>query len=170
MYPFLVYSVRVFHALAQSRTYSEALVAHKEVIPLLWKASLYEEGRTRLESDLEGRRLALQSLNSLAWFGLWPNAAYPASSTFCRQDLPQLLGDEHAGIRDASADLWARLNLPYVKQMLLIGHRLESERMLLPGLWKQRILTLLFPFLSETSALPWASRGTPPRPNATIGI
>lgn len=83
MCPFLVYSARVFHALAQSRDYAEALVAHPEVLLLMMRASLEEDPderslRGRLASDVEGRCLALQVLSSFAHWGLWPEARQAA--------------------------------------------------------------------------------------------
>merc|ERR1711879_476689 len=99
-----------------------------------------------LESDNEGRCLVLESLSSLARFGLWPvcssnslNSKFvnDTSAVWIRNDLPLILADEHAGVRSASARLWACLNCDYVNFLLLVGRRLEAESSGLPALlWR----------------------------------
>jgi len=69
MYPHLLYSARLFQVLAQCRRYAEALVANPQVIPMLLHVSREPERPLRVESDLEGRRLALEALWSLARLG-----------------------------------------------------------------------------------------------------
>mmetsp|Transcript_144227 Transcript_144227/g.461870 ORF Transcript_144227/g.461870 Transcript_144227/m.461870 type:complete len:490 (-) Transcript_144227:227-1696(-) len=75
MYPHLLYSARLFQVLAQCRRYAEALVANPQVIPMLLHVSREPERPLRVESDLEGRRLALEALWSLARLGFWPPPA-----------------------------------------------------------------------------------------------
>lgn len=75
MYPHLLYSARLFQVLAQSREYAQALVANPRVVPLLLRVNCVQKRENlRVESDLDGRRLALEALWSLARFRLWPRS------------------------------------------------------------------------------------------------
>merc|ERR1712185_596154 len=104
MYPHLMYSARLFQVLARCREYGEALTQDERVVPLLLQAQRRQD-TFRVDSDLEGRRLALEALRSLAHFELWrPDFIY------LEHDLPLSLADDHAGIRAAAAGLWAILH------------------------------------------------------------
>mmetsp|Transcript_53102 Transcript_53102/g.170101 ORF Transcript_53102/g.170101 Transcript_53102/m.170101 type:complete len:497 (-) Transcript_53102:11-1501(-) len=149
MYPYLMYSARVFQVLAQSREYAQALVADKRVVPLLLEATQYRrEGPVRMESDLEGRRLALEALSALARHGLWPSAASSVASASLAKRLPPLLADEHPGIRSSAVKLWACFQARTVLLVLLVGRRLEVELQLPPGFWRLNFIPYLFPFLA----------------------
>merc|ERR1719350_580809 len=74
VYPYLLYSAKLFKVLARTREYAEALVAEEEAIRLLLRANHREHGPRRLASDIEGRSFALEALTSFARFGLWPSA------------------------------------------------------------------------------------------------
>eukprot|EP00927_Polykrikos_kofoidii_P039895 TRINITY_DN34188_c0_g1_i1.p1 TRINITY_DN34188_c0_g1~~TRINITY_DN34188_c0_g1_i1.p1 ORF type:complete len:482 (-),score=64.44 TRINITY_DN34188_c0_g1_i1:73-1443(-) len=153
MFPYLVYSARVFQVLAQSRDYAEMLVAHEKVIPLLLQASERQDFPVQVESNVEGRRLSLEALWSLARFGLWPGrgVACELTASFLHVSLPAMLGDSHAVIRGAAAGVWAQVNCEEVLGMLIVGQRLEVNRSIRSALWKSKILSFLFPFL-ETVA------------------
>merc|ERR1719492_491131 len=71
MYPHLVYSIQLFDVLLRSRHYAETITKHREVVPLLLRASQHCENLAWLQSDNDGRRLALQCLRRLVRFGLW---------------------------------------------------------------------------------------------------
>mmetsp|Transcript_143611 Transcript_143611/g.275861 ORF Transcript_143611/g.275861 Transcript_143611/m.275861 type:complete len:439 (+) Transcript_143611:42-1358(+) len=145
MYPHLVYSARLFQVLAQSLDYAKALASQKTVVPILLRASSHNrEALSRLESDNEGRRLALEALQSMARFRLWPAESREVSE-FVEQDLPLLLADEHQGVRSSAAALWARLNSRHVQVMFLIGQRLEGYGHISLQVWKVRILPFIFP-------------------------
>mmetsp|Transcript_54303 Transcript_54303/g.117495 ORF Transcript_54303/g.117495 Transcript_54303/m.117495 type:complete len:458 (+) Transcript_54303:44-1417(+) len=159
MYPHLMYSARLFQVLGQSREYAETLVAHKRVVPLLLRANRRREGPVLVESDLDGRRLALEALTSFVRFRLWPRAAScdggdetleedSDTLSFIAHDLPPLLADSHKGIRWAAVELWARLNVGEVITHLLLGRHAEVYFGLPPGLWQRKVLGFLFPFLS----------------------
>jgi len=154
MYPYLMYSARVFQVLARSRVYAEALAADPRVAPLLIEATRCHEGPVRTESDLEGRRMALEALSSLAAFRLWPEAAAPAdhnaaSAAFLADRLPRLLADKHVGTRSAAVKLWAHFNSPVVHLVQALGHHME-ERLDLPrACWRLHVLPFLFPFLTQ---------------------
>jgi len=150
MYPHLLYSARLFQVLAQSREYAEALVAHERVVPLLLQVNRCNGVQVRVQSDLDGRRLALEALWSLTRFRLWPAGSDEAlSNCFIRQDLPLLLADEHVGIRCAAAGLWAFLHVEQIIRLLVVGQRIEMERRLPGDFWRDKVLSFLFPFLSE---------------------
>merc|ERR1719453_1221053 len=150
MYPFLMYTVRVFQVLAQSRDYAEALVADERVVPLLLQAARTECHKRPMPSDVEGRRLALEALFSIWRFGMWPQYLGRELFTFRSRDLPLLMADNHDGIRCSAARFWAYSNSDYVLQLLLAGTRIE-ERLHLPGaLWREKILSCLFPFMART--------------------
>lgn len=157
MFPYLVYSARVFRVLAQSREYAEQLVAHERVVPLLQQASAnLTTGPVQVESNAEGRAFALEALWSFARFRLWP--CTPADSGHCGSDraflrdtLPPLLMDAHAGVRSAAAGLWAALNTDAVSSLLLVGQRIERHRRLPPTFWRSKVLVFLFPFLASSS-------------------
>lgn len=148
MYPHLMYSAQLLQVLAQSREYAEVLVAHERVVPLLLQANQCQHGPVRVESDLEGRRLALEALWSLNRFGLWP-AGKPdeRSQAFVGNDLPKLLSHEHTGIRAAAAGLWARLNKQRVLELLLLGRHLEFAARLPAGFCQQKVFSFILPFL-----------------------
>lgn len=153
MYPHLMYSARLFQVMAQCREYAEALVSNTDVVPLLLEANRSRGEPVRVESDLEGRRLALEALGSLVAHGLlWP-LEDEQSREFILKDLPLLLNDEHAGIRAASANLWGRLHSEEVWAFFLVGNRLQFPR----RLWTFKVLTFLLPCLGndcDTSS-PW---------------
>jgi len=148
MYPHLMYSVRLFRVLSQSRAYAEALMSHEGVLPLLLQASQRMGHEVRLESDHEGRRLALESLVSFARFRLWPRGKDHATDFFVANLLHVLLEDDHVGVRTAAAGLWACLNSNHMEFLQLLGHRFEAEGRLPPQLWSGSILGFLFPDLS----------------------
>merc|ERR1712190_627937 len=106
-----------------------------------------------LESDNEGRCLALEALRSLVRLDLWPRAADDdkPSRTFIDQELPLLLVDDHAGVRTAAAALWARLTVSYVLFLLLVGQRCDVRFRLPPQFWRQKIIAFMFPFLAGIS-------------------
>lgn len=147
MYPYLMYSARVFYMLAQSREYAEALVSDERVVPLLLQANRHRVGPMQVESDLEGRRLALEAICSLTRLRLWPRESDVASLAILKADLPELLCDEHSGIRASAVALWARLNVRYVIERLLVGHRLETAGIFPATFWSSKVLSFLFPFL-----------------------
>lgn len=179
MYPHLVYSARLFEVLARSRSYAETLVAHDEAVPLLLRATHRKDGFVSLETDDEGRCLALEALLSLARFKFWPrhrghdrcrgkerqgelpewdscldlDLQTPVSRDewsardvrFVGQELPQLLADDHAGVRAAAAALWARLHSFHVHTLMLVGNRLEAEGKLNSNIWAHGVVAALFP-------------------------
>merc|ERR1712110_421412 len=105
MYPHLFYSARVFLVLAQSYGYAEALLADRRVVPLLLEVCR-SGGPRRVASDIEGRRLAVETLEALARLRLWPLENDRLSIGFCTKDLPLLLSDQNSGIRSSAAGLW----------------------------------------------------------------
>merc|ERR550532_2493612 len=96
MYPELLYSAGLLRVLARSRQYVEALVSDGRVVPLLLRAS-HPSDRVALQASYaEGRRLALEALQSLVGFKLWPSRPEePHSKAFILEDLSSLLTDEH---------------------------------------------------------------------------
>uniref|UniRef100_A0A7S1EX95 Uncharacterized protein n=1 Tax=Noctiluca scintillans TaxID=2966 RepID=A0A7S1EX95_NOCSC len=159
VYPYLLYSAKLFQVLAKSPEYAALLGAEDQVVTLLLSANHCSDGPRRLSSDLEGRCLALEALSSLAHFRLWPPQPQPTqsdasatvalSSAFVARDLPLLLMDEHIGIRAAAVALWARLNPSEVQFTLLVGRHLEVEGKLPPTVWRTKVLVFLFPFLTR---------------------
>jgi hypothetical protein len=130
MYPFLVFSARVFTILASVRPYAEQLVADQRVPELLVKAI---HKPVLVASEREGQRLALEALASLARFRLWVPTIEPP------------LDNPYAGIRTAAAKLMAAMRPEYFRVCLLAGHRVPFPRVL----WRQRVLPMLFPFLLD---------------------
>lgn len=150
MYPHLMYSAQLLQVLAQSREYAEVLVAHERVVPLLLQANQCQDGPVRVESDLEGRRLALEALWSLNRFGLWPGSAPDEKSqAFLDDDLPRLLSSEHAGIRAAASGLCARLDVRATLELLMLGRQLEIDLQLPMGFCRQKVLSFILPFLES---------------------
>lgn len=147
MYPHLVYSARLFDVLAQSPEYAKALVAHREVPEKLLAACKRQDGMRQLESHDEGRRLAIEALRSFARFKLWPNDA--DDNLKLKQQLVPLLEDCHSGVREAAAGLWALTNRRQALDLLLVGHRFESEGHLNGMLWKEKIVPFIFPIPVE---------------------
>jgi len=152
MYPYLMYTARVFKVLAQSEEYAKALVSHERVVPLLLKASSCRDlnrGAMLVESDREGRSLALEALCLFAQLRLWPMSSGDRQGwTFIRDELPLLMQDEHAEVRAAAASLWCYLNIGYVKCLLRAG-----DPKLPHFLWRRKVLTFLYPLLElSTSA------------------
>jgi len=143
MFPYLVYSARVFQVLAQSREYAEALVMNDQVLPMLLQIACHDGAAMRVESDLEGRCLALRALCSIVEFGLWgADAKDEPSRKFFRQDLGLLLNAQHRGIRRAAARLCIDLDVLFY---LLVARRLQDTLPL--AVWKRRVLAFIFPFL-----------------------
>merc|ERR1712136_584361 len=148
VYPYLLYSAKLFQVLAKSPEYAALLGAEDQVVTLLLSANHCSDGPRRLSSDLEGRCLALEALSSLAHFRLWPPQPQPTqsdvsatvalSSAFVARDLPLLLMDEHIGIRAAAVALWARLNPSEVQFTLLVGRHLEVEGKLPSTVWRHK--------------------------------
>lgn len=145
MYPHLMYSARLFQVLAQCQEYAGVLASNPKAVALLLEAIQRQEGPMRVESDLEGRRLALEALASLASFGLWRSDG----GSFESIDLPSLLADEHAGIRAAAAGLWAQLHRTEVFALLMLGVRLQDSAHLPPRLWEEKVLSFLWPLLCD---------------------
>jgi hypothetical protein len=143
MYPHLMYSARLFQVLSQNREYARALAENPHVAPLLLEAIRCRE-LLRVESDVEGRRLALESLVSLANFGLWR-----PEQDFLSRDLPLLLADEHAGIRVAAAGLWAPLHQAEVYVIHLLGVRLQQTHHLPARLWQEKVMSFMLPWLES---------------------
>jgi len=75
VYPYLLYSARLFKVLSTTREYAEALAAEDVAITLLLRANHRVKGPRRVTSDVEGRVLALEVLRSFARLGLWPRTA-----------------------------------------------------------------------------------------------
>lgn len=144
MYPHLLYSARLFQILAKSRVYAEALASHEKVVPLLLKAGL-ASAAPRVETDLEGRALALEALLSLARFRLWPREENEVDQNFLKTALPQLCSHSHPLVRRAATDLWAWFNSNVVLNLLIIGHVLQDQRRIPYWLWKLRIIGALYP-------------------------
>mmetsp|Transcript_33070 Transcript_33070/g.77358 ORF Transcript_33070/g.77358 Transcript_33070/m.77358 type:complete len:495 (+) Transcript_33070:88-1572(+) len=144
IYPFLMYTAHLFQVLAQTREYAEALAMHKEVIPLLLRANEEPETLIRMDSDLDGCRYALEALLSLAQFGFWSGEDHSEQSrNFCKYRLPQLLEEEHQGIRLVAATLSAELYPAEVGVLRVIGMNLRGR---LPvGLWREKVATFIFP-------------------------
>lgn len=147
MYPHLVYSARLFQVLAQSQDYAKALASQKTVVPMLLRASCQNrDALAKLESDNEGRRLALEALQSMARFQLWP-AESSEAARFLAKDLPLLLIDEHPGVRCSAASLWARLHTAHVRFLFLMGEQLEGNGQISFHIWKYRVLPFISPLL-----------------------
>jgi len=159
MYPHLVYSMQLFDVLLRSRRYAETITQHEEAVPLLLQASQHCDNLAWLQSDNEGRRLALRCLRRQVSFGLWPGdaelagnrASTPvhaaASQTFITKSLPLILSDNDVRVRSAAASLWAALNPEWLRLMRLVGRRLEAEGRMPWPLW-QRFLFALLPELA----------------------
>lgn len=150
MYPHLVYSARLFQVLAQSRTYAEALLAQEDVVPTLLRACQRQE--VHLETDHEGRRLALEALHSFATLGLWPPepALAPGGNMAeVMSTLVLLLEDEQVEVRSAAAALWAILNKSHVRLLLGIGGRIEAAGQLPPQFWRTSVVSFLFPCVGD---------------------
>lgn len=173
MYPHLLYTARLFQVLAQSEEYAKALAANPDVIPLLLRVNnCTPKMNPRVETDLEGRRLALEALRSLVRFRLWPRRLASASTSDCspteesitgtsgsngqadddtqtkrflERTLPLLLDDGSAGLRASAAELWACVNISHLSLLLLVGSRLESRGSLPYSVWKARVLSCLVP-------------------------
>lgn len=143
MYPHLVYSARLFDALAQCRKYAQALVAHSMVPRELLNACRSQDGLRQLESHDEGRRLAIEALRSFARFKLWPTNV--EDELELKGWLALLGEDAHAGVRESAAGLWALVNSEQALCILLVGNRLESTLQLRAPLWKERVVPFLFP-------------------------
>jgi len=139
MCPHLMYSSILFQVLSKHREYAEMLAQNEHVVPLLLEAVLRRE--TRVETDVEGRRLALEALRALADFKLWR----PESEDAFLMALPQLLGDDHAGIRAAAAGIWAPLHPNEVHSCHLLGARLNTTANLPSGLWQTKVMSFLLP-------------------------
>jgi hypothetical protein len=150
MTPYLMYSVRVFQILAQSQDYAQVLAADQRAVPLLLDAVRMErqEMRFALELDAEGRRLALDALFSVAQFGLWPKSLDQELILLGNDELPILMEDHDAAIRSSAARFWAKLNCRHMLLLFLIGKRLENRGCLQTIVWRENILSCLFPFLS----------------------
>jgi hypothetical protein len=143
MYPHLVYSARLFDVLARSRAYAVTLSGHESVVPLLLRASRHQRQRAQLESNNEGRRLAIEALRSMARFKLWPASA--EDLTFVEQTLPSLVSDNHVGVRCSAAGLWAFLDIRRTLLILFVGNRLEVEGHLRRDIWRESVVPFLFP-------------------------
>jgi hypothetical protein len=130
MYPFLVFSARVFTILASVRKYAERLVADPRVPALLVQAV---NKPVLVTSDRKGQRLALEALASLARFRLWVPTIEPP------------LDNPYAGIRTAAAKLMVAMHPDVFRVCLLAGHRVPFPRII----WQQRVLPMLFPFLLD---------------------
>jgi len=155
MYPHLVYSIQLFDVLLQSRRYAETIAKRGEAVPLLLRASQHRDNLAWLQSDNEGRRIALRCLRRLVSFGLWTGDAESASSsattpahaaaghTFINKGLPPLLSDDDVRVRSAAASLWAVLHPEWLLLMRLVGRRLEAEGRLPWQLWQHFIVALV---------------------------
>eukprot|EP00928_Gymnodinium_smaydae_P073215 TRINITY_DN56451_c0_g1_i1.p1 TRINITY_DN56451_c0_g1~~TRINITY_DN56451_c0_g1_i1.p1 ORF type:complete len:479 (+),score=95.77 TRINITY_DN56451_c0_g1_i1:69-1439(+) len=154
MYPHLVYSARLFQVLAQSPEYATEMLSNQQVVPLLLRVSrLPDEGPGKVESDLEGRRLSLETLRSLARLRLWPDEAEQESWDFCHRDLPDLLDHGHVGIRASASGLWATLHMSFMYFLMFVGRELEQQGRATQHLWKEKVLQFLFPtFFGTLSA------------------
>eukprot|EP00405_Crypthecodinium_cohnii_P033270 CAMPEP_0206533372 /NCGR_PEP_ID=MMETSP0325_2-20121206/4916_1 /ASSEMBLY_ACC=CAM_ASM_000347 /TAXON_ID=2866 /ORGANISM="Crypthecodinium cohnii, Strain Seligo" /LENGTH=191 /DNA_ID=CAMNT_0054029983 /DNA_START=127 /DNA_END=699 /DNA_ORIENTATION=+ len=75
MYPHLMYSARLFEVLTRCPEYAEVLAGNSKVIPMLLHVAAECDRPLRVESDHEGRRLALEALRHLAQWKLWPPPA-----------------------------------------------------------------------------------------------
>lgn len=158
MFPYLMYSALLFRVLASCRPYAAALAEHPCAVPLLLEAARRRSEPLRTPADdLQGRRLALAALASLASFGLWP-AAEPSkdeglqdspTSNFLDSGLAVQLADEDAAIRAAAAQLLAALRPGQLRDMLLVARRLDDRLHLFPGFIQEKVLTYLFPFLGR---------------------
>lgn len=144
MYPHLVYSAHLFEVLARSKAYAEVLVAHDRVVPLLLRATRRKDGLVFLETDDDGRRLALEALASFTRFQLWPRRA-TGDALFFENDLPLLLADDHVGVRATAASLWARLHVSHVSTLLMIGNRLQVEGKMKASVWVHGVVAAIFP-------------------------
>lgn len=146
MYPHLLYSVRVFQVLAQCREYAQLLAGDPNIVPLLLHATC---APMRVETDLDGRRLALEALRSLSRFRLWPSGRAQeggdgcaaedddgCTAAFVERGLPELLASDSAGIRRSAAGLWASLNPSHVPMLLLVGCRLKATSGVPSSVWR----------------------------------
>mmetsp|Transcript_17339 Transcript_17339/g.40415 ORF Transcript_17339/g.40415 Transcript_17339/m.40415 type:complete len:436 (+) Transcript_17339:92-1399(+) len=153
MYPHLHYSVRLFHTLASTKEYAEALVREPDVVPLLWQATLMRSQRLRLESDDEGRSLAIQALLRLDRFGLLKPERYDSAAD--REKIPtadvvearleSLREDDDGGVRASAAEMWAFRNEDHIFELLMVGRRLEASCALTDDLWAGLIMPWLLP-------------------------
>mmetsp|Transcript_58909 Transcript_58909/g.137673 ORF Transcript_58909/g.137673 Transcript_58909/m.137673 type:complete len:435 (+) Transcript_58909:109-1413(+) len=155
MYPHLHYSVRLFHTLANTREYAEVLVQEPAVVPLLWKATAPRSQRLRLESDDEGRSLAIQALLRLYRFALLSDALPDASSEWqpsgkVQDCVGQLLADDDARVRASAASMWAFHNQQHVVNLFMVGGRLEAAGSLTENLWTREVLSWICPSLAAT--------------------
>lgn len=146
MFPYLLYSVRVFRVLASSAEYAQALAFNEEVIPLLIKSCVYHRSCGQMESNFEGAALALQTLRLFVKFGFWPRDQEEADHVdFLLNSLPSLCDDSHAGVRAAAVALWSQLHPGRVVFLQLVGMHTDFPQ----TLWKRKILTFLYPLLCE---------------------
>jgi len=156
MFPFLIYSTRLFHILAMCSEYALALVEDPRAVPLLIRASLHEDVAVRVDCDTEGRRFALQALTCLVSQRAWPWASGrldPPVSEFLGRGLPGLLVDNHPVVRTAAAGLWVVLH-PMVKRVLnALGQQVVAEGKCLGCIWHGRVLPFVFPSLAEVPPL-----------------
>jgi len=155
MYPHLHYSVRLFHTLANTREYAVVLVQEPAVVPLLWKATAQRSQRLRLESDDEGRSLAIQALLRLYRFGLLAHAQDDASSKWqpagevqVMERVEELLADDDARVRASAASMWAFHNQQHVVNLFIVGIRLEAAGSLTDNLWTREVLSWICPSLA----------------------
>eukprot|EP00928_Gymnodinium_smaydae_P073160 TRINITY_DN56404_c0_g1_i1.p1 TRINITY_DN56404_c0_g1~~TRINITY_DN56404_c0_g1_i1.p1 ORF type:complete len:433 (-),score=28.33 TRINITY_DN56404_c0_g1_i1:48-1286(-) len=150
MYPYLVYTARVFQILTRTREYAEALMAHDMILPLLLE--VFEDDSQSVswpvESDLEGRCMILEALAWIAHYKLWPRTD-PRCKKFVDQQLPKLCQACNSDVRASAAHLWANLNVSHIISCLLIANRQDFAMGIHQGFWKERILTYNYPFLAS---------------------
>merc|ERR1712222_172946 len=95
---------------------------------------------------------ALETLRSLARFRLWPgndenSNLDKVTHAFLSCDLPLLREEGNPGIRASAANLWGRLHPPYIMMLLLIGLRIQRKVRLPTAIWRDKILSFVFPCL-----------------------
>lgn len=141
MYPFRMYTSRLFLLLSKCRAYAEALAEDDRALSLLLQACQRESVQGFDSTVLEGRVLALRSIGHLTSFGLWPGTPAEAEILPC-------LSDGSSAVRAAASALWARLHKEDVWGLLLVAARMDRAMAVPPVFWREQILSYLYPSLS----------------------
>ena len=63
--------------------------------------------------------------------------------------IPNFMKEDRLSVRTAASRLWALTNKTYVYDLFIIGRRLEDQRMVHMGTWRNEVLSFLYPFLAQ---------------------